>query len=207
MTSATTRVATVFVNRRHPTGGRSVSMREEDAGALAAQHLLDLGHTRLRTSQAHRGSDSADRRARGFVHAVETAVREVAAAHASFDERGGFAAMQHLARQGPARPTAAFISTFNQAVGALAYAHARSARIPHDIAVVTNDADPFTAYLEPPLTAIRMPLGELGATAVDCLLEQMRTGSRDDVVLATAPQLIVRASTAQPVIRDKSRNP
>ena len=37
----------VFVNRRHLGSGRNAAMREEDAGRLAAEHLLGLGHTRL----------------------------------------------------------------------------------------------------------------------------------------------------------------
>ena len=191
-------VATVFVNRRDPTGGPSVSMREEDAGALAAQHLLGLGHERLAHIAGPPGLDTADRRSSGFVDAAEAAGAHVMVRHASFDEPGGFAAMQHLLDVREARPTATFVSTFNQAVGALAGAHALSARVPADMSVITNDADPFTEYLEPPLTAIKMPLAELGATAVDCLLEQIRTGARPSAVISTAPELVVRASTCPP---------
>ena len=64
------------------------------------------------------------------------------------------------------------------------------------MSIVGYDDDPLVDYLEVPLTAIRMPLWELGATAVDVLMEQLRGGEPRDVELETPPQLVVRESTA-----------
>ena len=69
--------------------------------------------------------------------------------------------------------------------------------VPDDVSVVGYDDDPLTEYLDVPLTAIRMPLWELGATAVDLVIEQLNGGPPRDVELGTEPQLIVRASTAE----------
>ena len=57
----------VFVNRRHLGSGRNAAMREEDAGRLAAEHLLGLGHTRLAHISGPEELDTARRRADGFV--------------------------------------------------------------------------------------------------------------------------------------------
>src|SRR4051794_28502407 len=51
----------VFVNRRMP-GGHNVSMLEEDAGALAARHLIELGHRRIAHIAGPQEIDTARRR-------------------------------------------------------------------------------------------------------------------------------------------------
>jgi LacI family transcriptional regulator len=64
------------------------------------------------------------------------------------------------------------------------------------LSLLSHDDDPLCEYLETPLTAIRMPLHELGTTAVDVLLEQVEGGPPRDVEIPIAPELVVRSSTA-----------
>ncbi len=84
----------VFVNRRHLGSGRNAAMREEDAGRLAAEHLLGLGHTRLAHISGPTELDTARRRADGFASAVRAAGHRCSVVAAPFDERGGLAAMR-----------------------------------------------------------------------------------------------------------------
>ena len=189
-------VPCVFVNRRHLGSGCNVSMREEDAGRIVAGHLLELGHRRLGHVAGPHRLDTAKRRMQGFVDAAIAAGAEVQVEEAAFDERGGAQAMSTLLA-GRRPPTGIFVSNINQAVGALAAARRQGVVVPNDVSVVGYDDDPLTEYLDVPLTAIRMPLWELGATAVDLVIEQLNGGSPRDVELETEPQLIVRASTAE----------
>jgi LacI family transcriptional regulator len=190
-------VPIVFVNRRSAGAGQSVSMREEDAGRLAAEHLLSIGHTHLAHVAGPPDVDTAQRRADGFTAAAREAGARVEVVHAAFDEPGGFAAVQELLRT-PSTPTALFISNINQTVGALAAVKANGRRVPDDVSLVSYDDDPIGAYLDPPITAIGMPLAALGAAAVDCMLTRLRDGSRDDVMLDEEPRLVLRGSTAEP---------
>jgi DNA-binding LacI/PurR family transcriptional regulator len=48
------------------------------------------------------------------------------------------------------------------------------------------------------VTTVAMPLGELGAAAVDVLAELLDGGSPTSQVLGSAPELVERASTAPP---------
>ena len=185
----------VFVNRRHRGSGCNVSMREEDAGRLAAEHLLELGHRRLGHVSGPQRLDTALRRMQGFVDAATAAGADVQIEEAAFDEPGGAQAMGTLLT-GRRPPTGVFVSNINQAVGALAAARRKGVSVPADVSIVGYDDDPLVDYLEVPLTAIRMPLWELGATAVDVLMEQLRGGEPRDVELETPPQLVVRESTA-----------
>ena len=60
------------------------------------------------------------------------------------------------------------------------------------------DDDPLCDCLEVPLTAIRMPLSELGRVAVDALIDQVEGAPPRDIVVETPPELVVRGSTAPP---------
>jgi DNA-binding LacI/PurR family transcriptional regulator len=189
-------VPCVFVNRRHRGSGCNVSMRKEDAGRMAAEHLLELGHRRLGHLSGPQRLDTARRRMQGFVDVATAAGAEVQIEEAAFDERGGAQAMSTLL-SGRRPPTGVFVSNINQSVGALAAARIKGVLVPADVSVVGYDDDPLAEYLEVPLTAIRMPLWELGATAVDVLVEQLHGGAPRDVELETPPQLVVRESTAE----------
>jgi LacI family transcriptional regulator len=172
-------------------------MREEDAGRVAAQHLLSLGHQRLAHLAGPLELDTACRRCAGFIAAAHDAGVDAAVEDAPFDERGGFEAMGRLmAREPP--PTGVFVSNINQAVGAMAGARVAGRRVPGDVSMVGYDDDPVGEYLEAPLTAVAMPLYELGSAAVDSLIDQIEGIPPADIVLETPPRLVVRSSTAPP---------
>lgn len=192
-------VPCVFVNRRHIGSGCNASMREEDAGAAAADHLIGLGHTRLGQVAGPLVLDTANRRMQGFAAAVAAAGLDPAPVEeAAFDEDGGSRAMTELLR-GRDRPTGVFVSNINQAVGAFAAARRLGLAIPADVSVVGCDDDPLADHLDAPLTTIRMPLAELGEIAVDALIAQLRGDPPRDVVVDTPPQLVMRASTGRPI--------
>lgn len=188
-------VPAVFVNRRHR-GGHNVSMREEEAARLAAGHLLALGHTRLAHIAGPANLDTATRRVHGFRAAVREAGHRAPIVPVGFDERGGYRAMvELLGRSHP--PTGVFVSNINQALGALAAAKRNGVTVPEQLSLVTYDDDALAEYLDPPLTAVRMPMQELGARAVDMLLDRISgDDARADVVLDTPPLLVERSSTA-----------
>jgi LacI family transcriptional regulator len=188
-------VPAVFVNRRHP-GGHNISMREEDAARVAASHLLDLGHTRLAHIAGPENLDTASRRVRGFRAAVREAGRRAPIVAVPFDEPSGFRAMSELLAR-PRPPTGVFVSNINQALGALAAAKRHGVQVPGTMSLITYDDDALAEYLDPPLTAVRMPMGELGRRAVDILLDLIAgDDGRPDVVLETPPLLVRRSSAA-----------
>lgn len=190
-------VPLVYVNRRQPGSGRNVFMRDEDAGRLAAEHLLELGHRHLAHIAGEPGLDTADRRRHGFTSAVAAAGARATVVHAAFAERGGLDAMLELLRAAEP-PTAVFASNINQAIGAFAGARVAGVRIPADVSLVGYDDDPVGEYLEAPLTAVAMPLDEMGRTAVDALIDQIEGRPPRDVLIESAPRLVIRESTAAP---------
>ena len=57
---------------------------------------------------------------------------------------------------------------------------------------------PLAEYLRPPLTTVRTPLAELGAVAVDALVDQLLGGEPRDVIVGGDPEVVVRSSTGEP---------
>src|SRR5262245_5693237 len=185
-------VPCVFIDRAHPGSGRNVTMRDADAGRTAADHLLELGHRSIGHLAGPPELDTVARRRVGFVERVRAAGSEPAVVTAPLSESAGYAAMQELLA---AAPTAVYVANVNQAVGAVAAVRDAGVRVPEELSLLSHDDDPVCEYLDSPLTAIRMPLHELGSTAVDVLLEQVEGGAARDVEVGTAPELVRRRST------------
>ena len=192
-------IPAVFVNRRYVGSGRNAVMREEDAGRLAAEHMLELGHTRLAHIAGPAEIDTARRRSEGFVEAVRATGHRATVVAVPFDERSGRGAMQKLLRR-RTPPTGVFASNINQAIGALAGARLEGVAVGREVSLIGYDEDPLCECLEVPLTAIRMPLGELGRVAVDALIDQVEGSPPRDVTVDTPPHLVVRESTCRPLV-------
>jgi LacI family transcriptional regulator len=72
-------------------------------------------------------------------------------------------------------------------------------KIPDEVSVMGYGDHPFAAYLEPPLSSVRLPSEEVGATAVDLLLRQLsrQTSAAGPQKVCLDAGLVVRSSTAR----------
>ncbi|HXM57204.1 MAG TPA: substrate-binding domain-containing protein, partial [Candidatus Dormibacteraeota bacterium] len=69
----------------------------------------------------------------------------------------------------------------------------RGVAVPHDVAVTGFDDVPVARHLHPPLTTVRQPIQQMGATAFDVLYERISTGGGEpDVVFPV--RLVLRES-------------
>lgn len=95
-------------------------------------------------------------------------------------------------------PVTAIVAGGNQLVsGALAELRARELRVGDDISLVSCDAISVTEFFDPPIAVVRRDNRELGRTAAELLLEQMRDDAPPrQVVLPT--EFVRRASCAPP---------
>ncbi|GHJ07297.1 transcriptional regulator [Micromonospora humidisoli] len=171
------------------------------SGALSAtRHLVDLGHRRIGVLTGPVRDLSARARRDGFRAALDYA-------GVPFDERlersGVFAFEDGLRLggellAGPAPPTAVVCGNDLQALGVYAAAREAGLRIPDDLSVVGFDDVDEAAWLAPPLTTVRQPFGEIGATAarLALALADGQPLAQDRYELGTS--LVVRGSTAPP---------
>jgi LacI family transcriptional regulator len=112
----------------------------------------------------------------------------------------GRIATQDLLRCGS--PFTALVA-FNDisALGAMTALREAGRKVPEDISVMGFDDIEFASIAYPPLTTIRQPLREMGATAAELLIRKLANdGSVHDI--RVCPELIVRSSTCPPSLVD-----
>ncbi|MEW1844468.1 LacI family DNA-binding transcriptional regulator [Nonomuraea angiospora] len=188
----------LMLNNRSRSVKRYVILDDARAAALAVEHLVRLGHTRIAHLAGPSRADTATRRSAGYSAAMrEAGLPEGPVVAADYTPAGGAAAMARLLA-GPERPTAVFVANVASAIGAMEGARAAGLEIPRDVSIVAVHDLELAGYLNPALTTVRMPLGELGRRGVT-LLAALEPDDTVAEVLAGPIELIQRRSTAPPV--------
>src|SRR5690606_6896279 len=115
-------------------------------------------------------------------------------AYADFDRDSGAEAAARLL---DANPDLTALAVFNDimAIGVLAVARERGIAVPEQLSVIGFDDMPIARDLVPALTTVRLPLVEIGATAMRLALQPPT--DRPQTIRVDA-ELIRRASTAPP---------
>jgi DNA-binding LacI/PurR family transcriptional regulator len=80
------------------------------------------------------------------------------------------------------------------AIGAIEAARQANLRIPDDLAIVGFDDIPWSAYLNPPLTTVRLPAYSLGWKAGYLLIQLLNQEEIEEETILLETQLIVRES-------------
>lgn len=172
-------------------------------GAIAARHLLDLGHRRIGfigdaanspfgfTSSQDRLAGATRELAAAGVHLPEEWVG--LGAHGRYEARA--LALRMLLARGD-RPTAIIAASDTQALGVLAAAHEAGINVPEGLSVIGYDDIEAADYVG--LTTIRQHLFESGRQGAELLLAEMRQRSATAPVVRLSPELVVRATTTHP---------
>jgi DNA-binding LacI/PurR family transcriptional regulator len=197
-----------------PKGAGHVGVDDRGGAALAARHLLDLGHRRLGVVAAplspdrYEGPAGLERQADagygvirdrllGYRDAVEAAGLDWAAVPVEErrpygQEAGRRAAAALLDR--PDRPTGLLAMSDELALGAMRAAEELGIAVPGELSVVGFDDTPPAALARPALTTVHQPHHDKGVAAVRWLLDP--SGKPANQVLPV--ELAVRGSTAPP---------
>lgn len=96
------------------------------------------------------------------------------------------------------RPTAFFIENDSMAVGALRAAHEARVRVPQDISIVGFNDIPISAFLQPPLTTVKVHTEFMGETAVELLTDRLNAKREIAKKIVLPTKLMVRESCASP---------
>lgn len=187
----------VSLNHVHGGGVPAVGSDHAGTGALAAQHLISLGHRRIAAITGLRGRRVAQSRHRGFRTALLAAgVRLPTSLVVSADwtSGGGYLAANRLLEVDPSI-TAFFVHNDVMAVGVLRALHEHGLRVPQDCSVVSCDDLPVASYVIPSLTSVHVPFHETGDRAARLLLQLIRGEATPRQVLLPT-HLVVRQSTA-----------
>ncbi len=183
----------------------SVTSDAEEAGRLAARHLLDLGHRACAFLGPLTEAHAFRLRERGFTQALRAAdatptsdcVRRVPATAA-----GGRAGMDALLALHP-RPTAVFCANDLIALGALKACVRAGLRLPEQMSIVGCDDIEGAELVTPELTTIALRPRELGARAARMLLQAIAGREVPKRPKALDVKLVVRGTTAPPPRRGR----
>jgi LacI family transcriptional regulator len=193
----TTSIPVVAIDPHTGPGGPSTIDSDNIGGArVATRHLIDLGHRRIAHVRGRSDLASAELREAGYRESL-------AEAGILFDPAlvrdGGYQAAltAEVARELLTladRPTAVFAANDMSALGVLEVARELGLRVPEDVSVIGFDDIPEAASSAPPLTTMAQPLHDLGAQALQMLVELL--DGRDVPHHVQLPaKLVVRAST------------
>ena len=178
----------------------SIAPCNRAAAALATGYLRDLGHERI-LFLMRRGRRTIERRYEGWCDRIGISdPAELAGLTLEVDDwlpELAAAAVERRIAEGGLDFTAVLAAGDSLAVGAMMGLAARSIRVPQDVSVVGMDGLPQAAFHNPPLTAIQMPMREIGAAALDLLRDHVTGPGIVPRRVELACQIVERASTAR----------
>ncbi|GAA1499808.1 LacI family DNA-binding transcriptional regulator [Dactylosporangium maewongense] len=178
----------------------SVGATNWSGGIAATRHLLDLGHRRVGVITGPMEYLCARARleaCRGALDAAGAPLDPALVRHGRFDfDDGVLLGRQLLSLKHP--PTAILCGDDLQALGVYEAARLLGARIPDDVSVVGFDDIEVTRWCGPPMTTVRQPFAEMGATAARMVLQLAVGEPVEPARVELATRLVVRASTAPP---------
>ncbi len=193
----------VLVDRASGRHHCSVSVDDQVGGAVAIEHLLALGHRRIAFVGGPTSLRQVSERLDGARAALEDAgggarltVLETAAMTVACGREAGAQLARTAART---RSTAVFCANDLLALGVLQEMTRKELRVPQDMAIVGYDDIDFAAAAAVPLTSVRQPRAQLGRSAAELLIDEVRNpNSHDHRQLVFEPELVMRESTGRP---------
>jgi LacI family transcriptional regulator len=197
-------VPVVFIDVHTPSVASMPRVIGDDVagGALAARHLLALGHSAIAfigdAVEDPFGFTSSRDREQGLTSELATAGVSIPAAWIGHGAHGRYEArdLAHRMLTGERRPTAIFTASDTQALGVIAAARELDLHVPDDLSVIGYDDIEAADYVG--LTTIRQQLFESGRRGAEVLLSEIKARSEQPPVARLAPELVVRATTAPP---------
>lgn len=193
----------VVVVDRAESGPQSMSVAIDDitGGALAAAHLIELGHTHLAFVGTAAAATPVQDRLTGVQKAIADAGGGIQLTVLDSDltaDAGRLIGDQLTEMPSSRRPTAVIAAIDLVAFGLLQGLLQRGVRVPEDLSLVGYDDIPFARQLSVPLSTVNRPHYEMGRTAAEMLVTALsgRRPARPHVVFP--PTLVVRESSAEP---------
>jgi LacI family repressor for deo operon, udp, cdd, tsx, nupC, and nupG len=190
-------VPVILVNR--PSFRHAACTDNVQGARQAAEHLLDLGHTRIGYVAWQRHEEQNRDRQAGLEQALAgrgLGLDPALVVDGDGWPEGGCRSAQHLmALTQP--PTALFCFNDLSAIGVMEAAQAAGWRVPHDLSVVGFDDIRLARYAHPPLTTVAQPCNALAHRTVHLALDLI-AGDEPPPGAPLPARLVVRSSTDHP---------
>lgn len=176
-----------------------ISIDNAAAAYRAANHLIGLGHTRIGMISSKNDYLSTRQREAGFFKALNEAGIEYDSQmlqYGDYSFKSGLRAARNFASM-DIKPTAVFSISDTMAVGAIRGFKEFNLKVPDDVAVVGFDNISFASMCEPPLSTVSQPKYDIGCTAMEILIKQIRGEQKQSQQIFLEHELIIRESTVK----------
>jgi DNA-binding LacI/PurR family transcriptional regulator len=194
MEDITRDIPTVTLDGSRTASARVLGIDQKEAGRLATQHLLDLGHRQVWHVAGPDEWIEARQRRQGWQECLAAAgIPAPPPLEGDWSPDSGYRQGQVLAMIPDV--TAVFAASDEMAFGVIRALRERGRSVPEDVSIVSVDDIELAAYCSPPLTTVRQDFYRSGEAAVALLLREDGAESEESLVTAT---LSVRASTGPP---------
>ncbi|MEO6984785.1 MAG: substrate-binding domain-containing protein [Paralcaligenes sp.] len=184
----------------HAPGYETVSIDDRSAARDAVRHLLSFGHRRIAMLAGFlTASDRSALRYQGYQDAMQEAgLAALPLTEVDFGAQMLELQLQHWLNKMSSCPTAIFCSTDLLALGVIKALRERSLRIPQDISVIGFDGLEYGQLIDPVLTTISQPNGEIGRKAAQKLLSRLDGEKSQAKPLFLKHELLTGHSVGQP---------
>ncbi len=183
----------------------SVSVNNNQAGFIATDHLIQLGHQHIGYIGGNPDMEISRNRYNGYLRAFEVNGIPHEYAHmyvGDFSLSSGYEGATQLLESHP-EITAIVAANDLMAMGTINYANFKGLKVPRDFSVVGFDDIELASSITPRLTTIAYPLERMSQVAVQSILNQIANKDALHESLILFPQLVVRQSTGAPMIKNK----
>ncbi len=162
----------------------------------AILHLVELGHRNVAFISGLPHLRSAQRRLEAFLQTMKEVLPDAKQQiyQGDFKIEGGRRAASEMLSNEP--PTAVVAANDLTAFGAISEFRRAGLNVPRDVSVVGFDDIAFSSLIEPALTTVNLPLGELGKLAVEALLTTLSNPTQHGIEVPIPTHLVIRNSTA-----------
>lgn len=147
-----------------------------DSARELTQYLIGKGHRRIAVIAGHPHSYPTVMRLKGYQQAMNEAGLPVPPEYIRYgdweSDSGRARALELL--ECPQRPTAIFAMNDLMAAGCMHALAEAGLRVPGDVAVAGFDNREIARYLNPPLTTVALPTGEIGVRAARHILARIQ---------------------------------
>jgi len=174
----------------------SVSVDNEDAGAIGARHLVDLGHKGILIAASSLNLTNIRQRCRGASQVLRSrGLPEPAIVELGFTTEGASGRLSDWLARNP-QPTAIQALTNFTTLNVLTTMAERGLRLPQDISLIGFDDYAWMRARATPLTAIAQPVREMGRIIWERLSARIKGDLSPAQHVLLPCELKVRASTA-----------
>jgi DNA-binding LacI/PurR family transcriptional regulator len=178
-------------------GDRAVAFDQREGARVATRHLIELGHTRIVHVAGPQDWNEAEERMHGYLEEMSASDLPTAPpVLGDWTADTGYDLGRKLL--GTREFTAVFASNDQMALGLMHAAADLGLRVPGDLSIVGFDDIPEAKHFAPPLTTVRQDFAHLGASAIERLIADIEGRVQAPPEDVTAPELIIRRSTAAP---------